>query len=546
MAKWLPESQRVAARCNELSEIASVPEEEAWQYIAELRDSLNDKSEEVRCVALDTIGQLGSVAADLVPEVRSFLKHPKREIRRSALDALGLLMQGDPFAADCAADVACSLRDEKIGFVRASAALALGRLRAPGFAAGLRTGLQDADANVVASALAAAGLVGSDAQELVPDIARCLSHPARGVRAVAVGTLLKVGGEGEEQAGRVAALLADEDGTAREAAVTYFEFIGDRAASESGRIAEVLKRDDGRFQAAAMLALGFAKAGKFAPEVAKRLNSKVEDSASEAQSAVGADKQLPATMRRPACAAAMALALMGEEGWTHVDKVVDIIEDEKQPDEVRASCLHSLGLMGSEGVGYDSVVIKLLRHAAPAIRASGCFALGEFALLDEDYDRADAVAECLNDPVAAVREAAADALGKMPEEGPRRAEAVFNLLTDRVANVQVAAIRAMSAFGETGQMFATEVCRLVDCDDIDVRLKAIEVVGDMGDRGAALAEELAPFLTDPSPFIREEVLKALSKMGEEAAPFLSDVTLLMEDPVDAVREAAVQCHDALA
>jgi len=258
-------------------------------------------------------------------------------------------------------------------------------------------------------------------------------------------------------------------------------------------------------------------------------------------------KQLPATIRRPACAAAMALALMGEDGWKHVDKVVDVIEDQKQPDEVRANCIHALGLMGSEGSAFDSVVVELLRHSSGSIRASACFALGEFALVSEDYDTADAVAECLNDPVAAVREAAAEALQKMPEEGPRRAEAVFKLLTDRVANVQVSAINALGAFGDVGQMYATEVCRLVDCDDIDVRLKAIEVVGDMGDRGAALADELVHLIGDPSPFIREEALKALAKMGEEASQYLSDIVELMDqDPVASVREAAVQCHDALA
>jgi HEAT repeat protein len=316
-------------------------------------------------------------------------------------------------------------------------------------------------------------------------------------------------------------MLKDEDNKARETAVAYFETMGEAAVKQADAVAEGLKSGDPRFQAAAALTLGLIKAEKHAALVAKLLKVTEQDDISLALTAAGTESRLPPVLRRPCCAAMMALGLLGEAGASFSQEIAEGLGDETMNQEVEAVQVYALGMLGAKATRYRPLIKDLLdSQVSAAVRTSVCFALGEFAKASavcQDTKTADALGELCRDPCAAVREAAVKALAKMSEKGPEKVDEVFDLFSDKVASVQVAALETMATFGELGECFATEVFRLTASDDIDVRLTALEVLGGMGQRGAAFADEIEMLLEDDSPFVRDEALRTLAKMGVQAA-----------------------------
>ena len=70
------------------------------------------------------------------------------------------------------------------------------------------------------------------------------------------------------------------------------------------------------------------KAGRFAPEVAKLLRSKQQDDISNALAAAGAQAKLPTILRRPAAAAAFALACLSDDEAAFADDIAKRIGDD--------------------------------------------------------------------------------------------------------------------------------------------------------------------------------------------------------------------------
>merc|ERR1712039_995668 len=175
-------------------------------------------------------------------------------------------------------------------------------------------------------------------------------------------------------------------------------------------------------------------------------------------SAAGLEPKLPAVLRRPACAAASALGLIGQEGLAYAAQVAEIMDDSDARPEVIAECARALGLMRAEE--SEERLRTLLENQSPIVREAACFALGSLSLDSENSLSVDDVAARLWDPHPAVRQAAATAIGHMRFEGSRYLDDLVQLFGDRVAAVQAAAVRAVGCLGYRGQFFASKVAQL--------------------------------------------------------------------------------------
>lgn len=505
-----------------------------------LKVAETDDSQEVRLAALAAVGEMGEVAVAEIERVINFFEDEDATVACAAITTVGSM---GPAAVEQAPEVVAFLQDETPEF-RAAAVTALGSMKAWMYGDELKKCLEDPEVTVVAATVAAIGALGEDGQLLASNIAGFLTHKNRAVRLAAVKALTSIGDAGERHAEKVAELLSEEDIAIREAVVAYFERAGKGAKKGVEAASKGLSSKNGRVQSAAALALGYAKAEKFAKDIAKLLSVEYKEDTTVALSAAGVEKKLPATMRRPACAAAAALAMLGDEGAAFSNEVNALITEDTPP-EASAPLIRALGTMGA--VSCEAKIRGLLDETSGPLREAACFALGELALVAEDADSAKAVAARLKDCSGLVRQAAATALGKFEKEGPAYAAEVVKLFGDKVGYVKTAAVKAMGSMGMQGQMFATQVARMTfaTAAEAPTRVAAVEVLGEMGDRGSAFAEDIVALLEDSEGSVREAALKALSKMGQDATPFTSDIAKLCADPLEAVRAAADECNTAL-
>mmetsp|Transcript_75028 Transcript_75028/g.232054 ORF Transcript_75028/g.232054 Transcript_75028/m.232054 type:complete len:571 (+) Transcript_75028:61-1773(+) len=505
-----------------------------------LKVAETDGSQDVRIAALAAVGRMGEAAVAEIERVINFFEDEDPVVACAAIATVGTMGSA---AVDQAPEVVTFLQDEAPEF-RAAAVTALGGMKAWMYGDEMKKCLDDPEVAVVVATVASIGELGEDGQLLAGNIAGFLTHKSLAVRLAAVKALTSIGDAGERHAEKVAELLAEDDSSVREAVVAYFEKAGKGAKKGIEAASKCLSNSSGRVQAAAAVALGHAKAEKCAKDIAKLLSVEYKEDTSVALSAAGVERKLPAVLRRPACAAATALAMLGDEGAAF-SKEVDALITEDTPPEAAAPLIKALGTMGA--VSCEAKIRGLLEETASPVREAACFALGELASVAEDADSAKALAARLKDCNGLVRKAAATALGKFENEGPPYAAEVAKLFGDKIGYVKTAAVRAMGSLGQQGQMFATQVARMTfaAAGEAPTRVAACEVLGEMGERGSAFAEDVVALLEDPEGSVREAALKALAKMGSDASPFVSDISKCCSDPLEAVRAAADECSTAL-
>mmetsp|Transcript_14812 Transcript_14812/g.30980 ORF Transcript_14812/g.30980 Transcript_14812/m.30980 type:complete len:560 (-) Transcript_14812:60-1739(-) len=510
-------------------------------YLDEVLPLLEDPSLEVRCATVMAIGDIGEFASAEIDKILAILEDPSFDMKRAALFAIGCM--GSSISEIAAPEVVAFLQDDDVD-LRVAALGALGGLKAWGYQDEVRICMQEGDAAVVVAALNVVTKWGEDGQQLAPDVAGCITHPNRAVRAAAATAITACGCAGERQAEKVAVALLDEDNTVREATVKFFEAAGTAAKKAAPVVAEGLGNKDGRLLAASVMALGYMKAGKYAKQVSGFLSSGYDGDASLGLSLAGVEAKLPTALRRPACAAALALGMMGKEAHSYAGEIAKCL-GEDTPAEATACFVKALGLMGTGAKEHETMLREMAEESSPPIREAVCFALGEIGKLTDDAMTASTLAGRLRDSHPLVRKAAVIGLSKMEAEGPPFAEEIVKLFGDKVDAVQIAAVKAMLSLGVTGQLYATHVARKMLDGFVPVRAAAAEVLGDLEERGAAFADELVALLGDPEGPVREAALNSLAKMGDEARPFLKEITAACSDPLESVRAAADLCATAL-
>ena len=209
-------------------------------------------------------------------------------------------------------------------------------------------------------------------------------------------------------------------------------------------------------------------------------------------------------------------------------KLAALLED--QDPRVRVTAAQALGKIAVP----DSVpaLLRSLEDSHPDVRAMGAWALGRFG--EDVLDEAGlALAERLDDPSPAVKQAAAQALGAVGST-----QTIVELLTERLAHSDVetrrASVQALTWL-EAGSAYHVLIKALGD-PDARVRQGAVAALGEMVDPRSlpAIRDRL---LRDTDAGVRGEAAYRLGKFGDRTiVPALK--TAAARDPDAAVRRWA--------
>jgi HEAT repeat protein len=285
---------------------------------------------------------------------------------------------------------------------------------------------------------------------------------------------------------------------------------GEAPASAADDLAKFLASSDVGVKACAASALGSIGAGGKAGDLVKLLGDESEDKSTLLLSKAGVRPKVAATLRKPACASASALAALKA-----FDKAADVAGCMTSKDfEIRIAGVEAISLMGEKGAAFIDEVMKLTEDPNPQVVAAACTALGAIAASTYPSSAAaEKLADCLKDKLPTVRAAACRGLAKMGDEATNYLDGLVKCLNDQIWSVRAAACEGVAGCGEMGQMYASDICRLIFDMDTRVRITAVESLVKMGERGAAFAEELSVLLDDPTPGVQKAGIKALKEFG---------------------------------
>jgi len=245
------------------------------------------------------------------------------------------------------------------------------------------------------------------------------------------------------------------------------------------------------------------------------LDDDYSDPAASALVVGGCRSKLPASMRKPKCAAAAAIGLICENAGESIEvdqyasEVSRLLNDEDW--EVRLAGCDSLALMGERGKEQAAKLATLFDDEKFAVRARAAYACGKL----KDPDVASGIADLIGDSSPSVREEAMLALAELGDEGSEYIEKVFEKMTDFSPTVRAASVAALGKMGEKGQLYAGAIAHmLLDYEAPVVTIAAIEALGNMEDHGAAYAEAIQPYLHEELPQTRQAASEALTKLGK--------------------------------
>ena len=533
-----PAGGRRAQACRELGRMG---EEGAARYSADQRcvELLRDGDPEVQAAAMRALGEMGKLGAGWAGLVVGKLGSPDSEVRRAAACALAAL--GERALGHAEAVEAC-LDDRHPGVV-ADACVALGAMRSESSAPRLALKLLDADAEVVAGACAGLGCLGAEGDE----VAKVMHHKEPRARAAAVGSFAHSPQAAERNVAKIAALIGDPDAYVRIAAVKALAVLGERAAPHAQALGQLCGSKDVGVRAAAAVALGGIgeMAASEIDKLEKLISDVAEDKSTLPLAIAGIHSKVSPAMRKPACAAAASLSVMGKAAGRSTGKLAQGLSSTDL--EVQVQCAYALGKLGTTAAMYEQDLVDLMRESQPLAVAAACHALGMLAEGTRSVSPCivERMAELLQSKHPAVRGAACAGLGKMGEEVEPFVEDIVKCLGDRSASVRCHAVAAIPACGERGQMFSSKVCLLMFDRDARVRAAAVAALPRLGQRGLCHTEEITMVLEDPVPSIRVAAVMCLGDVGELAdhAEALAALRHAMEsDEAAEVQDAARQAY----
>lgn len=520
---------------------------------------LRSESPEVRQTACEAMEKIGHASSWYMDFILPLLTDTVPQVRLAAVRALGSF---GVVSRDVAANKVAQLLKDPDDMVRCAALEALGSMQSVEHVAAMEHSLDDASPTVVASCCTALGKLGDKGEGKAGEIARKLDD--KQTRHAALEALLLFGSAaaGKYAYEIVTSCLADPDVTTRRAAIKAVGQLSEAIlANESAlqRIIDQLQDQEAYARSAAALALGNLASRASAP-VVKRFGNEIltlltddeEDQSWLAINLGGGLSRLPASLRKPKCAACVAFSLWEDYAFitiTHMEKIAPLLSDKDW--EVRQHALEALASMGDPVKEEASKVAALLKDNAFQVRAKACEALGKLRIASE----VGSLLEVLKDLSPTVRASAVAALGNMGEEAvapddskdaSRNLHRICKLLDDSSSIVRAAAARSLGRLGSNAQCYAGILAGLLNSDtDCDVRCACLEALANMDKYGAAYSEDVADCLDDPSAPIRLSAVMSLAKMGAEAEPHAIKLKTLLRDSERQVAEAAQQAISSL-
>ena len=422
--------------------------------------ALADRSEKVRHVAADALGQIGDPRA--VPPLAAALKDEAEEVRSEAADALGRL--DDRTAVPALIE---ALGDGEPS-VRRAAAGALGNLSRPA-----RQG--DAGASPARQGDAAANA------DAVPALIKALEDTDNEVREAAIRAL---GDSGDPRV--VSVLVAairppGRHGYDPATNALHTLDIPDKAAllRPSLAHADAVVR-------AAVVGVVIGKAGRDAlPDALAALKDPAPEVRAAAAGGLGS---IDDSARRGGAEASPAVR----------PALLAVVNDGDA--RVRAAAVGSLGNVG--GAGAAEAIRPALRDADPAVRKAAATACGDLG----EADAAAHLVPLLKDADEDVRRAVARSLGDLG--GADALAGLTAALADASPKVRDAAADALGYLGEAA---VPALLKALGDSENSVQRFAVNALGRIGDR-RAVPGLVAMFQSDPN-WLRSDVAEALGDIG---------------------------------
>lgn len=381
--------------------------------------------------------------------------------------------------------------------------------------------LDDSSDEVVNAACGALAARGEAAKHLADRIAAKTKDPKTRYNALCALSHLGV------HHTNIVGCLSDADVGTRCAAVRALSTVPGGDAME---VRKLLKNADAGTRSAACLALGGMNHQNSAANLAELLSDKAEDSSWLASSMGGASARPPAQVRKPRCAAILALGMLGTKSY--VSLLADLTTDSDW--EARGCAVEALGNMGSAAQDKAGHLASCLDDDTYPVRAKACEALGKLGASQQ----VDRLADMLNDRSPAVRIEAIRALAGMGLSGQKYLSQVAACLSDALNSVKGAAARALAQMGESAFGYASAIAGMLGDEDPFLRLAALDVLPQMSNYGSAFSEEIQSMLTDQDATVRAAAIAALGKMGIQSGSARSGIMSLANDDDRIVSTAA--------
>jgi HEAT repeat protein len=426
-----------------------------------------------------------------IPDGLKSLKNPDPTVR---YNSAALLLELGPVAKFAIPALREALQD-KNARVRLKVAEALWRIERPpvrDLLPVLLGGLGDKDEVARVNALTVLGRMGSKAKSAVPQIVKALKDKDEDVRMEAILALGEMGAAAKNAIPALLSVLKEGELPLFEPAVSVT--LGNIGPAAVPALQKALTDRDARLRRTAAFALG-------------QIGPKAKSATADLSTALGDSEPGVRAL------AAKALGRIGTAAQGALPKLEAALKDKEV--DVRVSAALALWQAGGRTDGMP-VLRTALADTRAHVREQACAALG--ALGAKAAPAAADLLKGLDDKVARVRAAAAEALGKLPPGKAVRAR-LSAALKDRDDQVRLNVADAL-----WGQSKGAERDKLVELaagtlqsEKPQVRRRAAEVLGGFGEAAKEAVPALKLALRDPHHAVREAAAAALRRIDPKAA-----------------------------
>lgn len=466
---------------------------------------LGHQAPDVAAAAADALGAMAPAGARYADELANGLKSDSAKVKQACASALGAFGEdASGYGEQLATVVNGATPDEELA--KLAAIQALGRINAKAFTDVVAKNLDDKSPDVQGAVCMALGYLG--AADKASDVAKKLNQPETCLAAICA-----LDNMGADACAPNASAIIDKCITAADLptrASALGALLKIKPTGES-TLAGLCNAREVATRASAALALGnwggaVAGDAKTVAAVAELLKDDTEDVNWIPLQVGGGSTRAPMALRKPKCAALVALGGMKASDFAR--DVADLLNDGDW--EVRFCALEAMAGFGDAAKSHADAVASLLDDDTYAVRAKACFALGAM----KAEAQAEKVSGMLGDKAQCVRAEAVAALGSLGDQGAPYSGEMGKLLGDDSNNVRAAAAGAFANLGEPGRPYASAVAGLLNDSMPDVRAAACLALARMGPQGAAFAEDVAAAAGDDEDAgVREAAAEAAELMS---------------------------------
>jgi HEAT repeat protein len=491
---------------------------------------LADPSENVRAVAVSTLGQLHALTA--LPHLSRLNSDSSDLVRQGLADTLAVITASGPriiskkwflgrFARtaqtrwgwlkrllswrsplDPIQVVVQTLRQlllDSSPAVRNRAALSLGQLGPAAVDASpvLMDLLQDEDESVRCQAAEALGRVGGDTETVNQALAGLLRDASIAVRTAGARALGLRKQEAASVLSALVVLLHDSDAGVREVAAEAIAQIGTLTEEVSQRLATGLSSPDTVLRAQTAEVLGtLGNVSETLPALIKALQDDNDQVRANAVEAI--KKQGPAA----------------------AEAVPGLIQALSDPDNrVSALAAAALGELGADPDRAVPALIGVLSHINAEVRAAVAEAIGK---LDGAGDLvAQALKRATQDADGSVRARAVLALARVTPPGTST-DGLLGAMEDPDPRVRVAAVQALAPLASR-EAVRTALLQAIHDPSGDVKVQVANVLGEMQLAVPAATEGLGHLLGDDTVVVQVSAARALGRLGPAAASMIDSL-----------------------